>query len=1125
MTVDVDALADELIEQAAKAANETDLRVRIEPLVDQARIELGLTTDPAREKNLDTATNTISFRGRADTMYGALVIEYEPPQALRSAGGCNHAAKQAREYMLASAAGAKGHELDALRRHAGVVYDGHSIGFLRATGPYDPSEALTDQLDTLIPLDGPYPVSAGSVSQFLLYLRALGRKRLDGKALASVFGPDSKSSDIAQRVVVHLCNRLEDSALPVKAALLRDEWMRVFGAVYLQDSAKARQDAGVLAKLYGVGAGTKLPTLLFAVQTYYALLMKLLAVEVLSLQAGSLISSQASRIANSDEADRRSTLERLESGELFAAHGIENFLEGDYFSWYLEAWTTETGTLVQQVAEELSQFEPASSTLDPDAVRDLLKDLYQFLVPKKVRHDLGEYYTPDWLADYTLAQAGYAGDPEARFLDPACGSGTFLLRAISAVRARAQASLADEEATARAIVENVVGFDLNPVAVLAARTNYLLALGPLLRKVTPFSIPVYLADSLLAPLPYSRFMASAFTTTKTDHLLRGSTVGDFKFPIELADRDGLAVVTEELEAAVPGRIGADSFVARVQRRRPITQAVTEKLLRQLYDKVEDLDRKGKNKIWARLLRNAFAPALSGKFDFVIGNPPWINWESLSDEYRKVTTRLWELHGLFTLAGLKAILGGSKRDIAMLFYVCGADYYLKDDGVIAYLFPQTTFQTSPSGDGFRKFTLSSSVPVGPTKAGDLVAIQPFEGASNWTGYLIGRKGHEVTYPVPYELWARTAGGVSQDLDLAEALAKTTRQALLAAPSNPTEATSPWVIGNVATIPAAQRMAGSNPYVPRAGVTTWADGIYRGSIAAQLANGQVTFTNDPTRAKRAKPRAVSVALEPDYVYPFIEWKDIQPFSSRPSGYILIPQNPSTRAGYAESVLKVSHPNTFDFLSEFRPALEKRSGYRRYFKKARGRSEAFYSVFNFGTENLAPYRVAWATMGTRFRATVLENVHDPFLGDKPPQVKNTVIFVAVSSRTEADYLTGLLNSTPLNYLATFSSVRGGKSFGSGGFLSRVRIDPFDATNADHQAIAADAATAAAATVAGDAAALATARASLDKAAASHWAISDAELSEMERLLASLAPRIVPATTDVEDDLEDDDEGAEGA
>ena len=53
LSVDVVALAEELAAETAKSANEIDLRVRIEPLIDKARVGLGVTTDPEREKTLD----------------------------------------------------------------------------------------------------------------------------------------------------------------------------------------------------------------------------------------------------------------------------------------------------------------------------------------------------------------------------------------------------------------------------------------------------------------------------------------------------------------------------------------------------------------------------------------------------------------------------------------------------------------------------------------------------------------------------------------------------------------------------------------------------------------------------------------------------------------------------------------------------------------------------------------------------------------------------------------------------------------------------------------------------------------------------------------------------------------
>jgi type I restriction-modification system DNA methylase subunit len=51
------------------------------------------------------------------------------------------------------------------------------------------------------------------------------------------------------------------------------------------------------------------------------------------------------------------------------------------------------------------------------------------LVDPDTRHDLGEFYTPDWLAEIMLDHV-LAENPDVRLLDPACGSGTFLYTAI-----------------------------------------------------------------------------------------------------------------------------------------------------------------------------------------------------------------------------------------------------------------------------------------------------------------------------------------------------------------------------------------------------------------------------------------------------------------------------------------------------------------------------------------------------------------------------------------------------------------------------------------------------------------------------------------------------------------------
>jgi hypothetical protein len=205
----------------------------------------------------------------------------------------------------------------------------------------------------------------------------------------------------------------------------------------------------------------------------------------------------------------------LEEGGIFRAFGLTNLLEGDFFAWYLFAWDKPIEDAIRELLERLDQYDPATLSIHPEESRDLFKKLYHYLLPREIRHNLGEYYTPDWLAQRLLNQVDsefFTADPHknerrlrekllnTRWLDPACGSGTFLVLIIARMKELGRALFINETELLNAILRNVVGFDLNPLAVLTARVNYLLAIADLLEhRKGEVTIPVYLADSVRMP--------------------------------------------------------------------------------------------------------------------------------------------------------------------------------------------------------------------------------------------------------------------------------------------------------------------------------------------------------------------------------------------------------------------------------------------------------------------------------------------------------------------------------------------------------------------------------------------------------------------------------------------------
>jgi hypothetical protein len=167
-----------------------------------------------------------------------------------------------------------------------------------------------------------------------------------------------------------------------------------------------------------------------------------------------------------------------------------NFLEEDFFSWVARAPVVScTQKIASRLANLLFTYQLRELS------EDVLKELYQGLVDPKDRHDLGEYYTPDWLAA-RMCNALLSKSGEDAVLDPACGSGTFLYQAIQHKKKHLPATRQSLEK----ILGNVVGIDIHPLAVIVSKMNVLLALGDLFQKRSgPVSIQVYLANSIRHP--------------------------------------------------------------------------------------------------------------------------------------------------------------------------------------------------------------------------------------------------------------------------------------------------------------------------------------------------------------------------------------------------------------------------------------------------------------------------------------------------------------------------------------------------------------------------------------------------------------------------------------------------
>jgi hypothetical protein len=1051
---------------AQKARNEADLVAEVEDVLKRFEKNFDLNLHLSRERAL--------VNGRADAVYNRFVIEYEPPNSLRqelSARPNQHAIGQVKQYMQG---------LERLERHkkerlAGAVLDGAFFIFVRYR-------------DDHWHIDDPLPVEAHSTETFLRYLLSLSTElAVTPENLVRDFG---ENSNTARAVVPALYRALGTTNSP-KVHTLFQQWRRQFQEVTGYDASGGQLDAAALAKSYAVkDSAPDLERLFFAIHSYYAIFIKLLALQVAHYYLMPKVGTGLAAAANYDPDKLRAYLARMERGGLFAELGIRNFLEGDFFGWYLDAWDNGLDAALRRLIGDLANYSLVTLDVDPEETRDLLKRLYQNLMPQKLRHALGEYYTPDWLAERLLNQLGYDGNPKWRLLDPAVGSGTFLVLAIKRVKRYDEEKGLNEADVLDMVLSNIVGFDLNPLAVISARTNYLLALGDLLQhRRGEISIPVYLADSILTPSQGTDlfgYQGFSFNTA----------VGKFTIPQALVDARYIDPLADLLEECVAAGMTPDLFRQRLLRTFPLTDTPSDEdevdLAVRLYEQLAELERQGINGIWARIIKNAFAPLFQGRFDFVAGNPPWVNWESLPAEYRNETKPLWVYHNLFPHSGMDTILGKGKKDISMLLTFVAADNYLKNDGKLGFIITQSVLKTAGAGQGFRRFTLGSSQPIAVVSVDDLVDLQPFEGATNRTAVIVVQRGRRTRYPVGYNLWRKTATGrsIPEDAPLEEAIGMCSVRQFVAQPVDEEDLTSSWLTGKRGALRAVQKVLGASDYIGKAGVCTWLNGVYWLEIVSKRPDGLVVVSNITEGAKR-EVESVQAAIEPDLLYPLLRGCDVSRWQAIPKAYILMVQDPKKRRGYDEDWLAVAYPKSYAYLKRFEDDLRQRSGYRRYFDPG----DPFYSLFDVGDYTFAPYKVVWGRIASKMEASVV-----PGMESKATIPQETISLVACDAEAEAHYVCASLNSSPFTFAVESYSQKGGKSFGTPSILENVRVPKYDPANPTHLALADLSQQAHAATAAGDAARVREIEAEIDRLAAKLWGLTDAELREIQESLAEL-------------------------
>lgn len=284
---------------------------------------------------------------------------------------------------------------------------------------------------------------------------------------------------------------------------------------------------------------------------------------------------------------------------------------------------------------------------------DIMRLLYEGIIPEADRKVFGEYYTPDWLAGFlaekvldkawierAIAAALRSKEEPAALkgigvLDPACGSGSFLVAAASRIRdseAARKAGLTSQEKSF-VLSRLLYGIDIHPVAVELARANLRRLIGR--EAGTEDGIGVHIGDSLQAGRVAGPIAASKETFKSTTDI-------SVHLPDELMDT---ADFRRRMEIIV--ECANEKEEMDLKDRRDVFAGLSKKAQKavwEAHDALREIIYREGNSIWGwyAVQHAAIERLRRSKVDRILANPPWVRMNEITNDRRR--------ENLETLAG-------------------------------------------------------------------------------------------------------------------------------------------------------------------------------------------------------------------------------------------------------------------------------------------------------------------------------------------------------------------------------------------------------------------------------------------------------------------------------------------
>ena len=399
---------------------------------------------------------------------------------------------------------------------------------------------------------------------------------------------------------------------------------------------------------------------------YISILAKLLCANFLERKA-----------INSNDIELKSIVD----GSYFMNHQLVNFAEYDYFGWLTEDDIDQILPCISSMQRDLSVYD-----FSVNVEEDLFGNLMIQLADRSQRLLLGQELTPSWLSNMIVRKTMsmlHNGEMPI-FVDMCCGSGSMVVSMLRLLQSMLSECTPEEKQ--KIVMKSITGFDIDPLAVILAKINWVIAANNIIDFTPDIYIPIYHADSLFIQSPISIQEDSCMLQLHDEYisiplfLVRDSTGGNlFDSVLDVAyDCIHAELSLDEVSKIAKMRVDLSSLEVD-------DQTACVNFIYNLYRTIRTLDQKGQNGIWSFVLKNTLRPTLvAANFNGIVSNTPWLALSKLGNNpYKNKLRYLGRFLGI-----LPTGTSAPHVELATIFLVNSVKRYLAEGGVFGCILPHS-----------------------------------------------------------------------------------------------------------------------------------------------------------------------------------------------------------------------------------------------------------------------------------------------------------------------------------------------------------------------------------------------------------------------------------------------------